>query len=116
VPLMLPEPRMGSYHGEDLIGYLVPGRPKRRLPVLSQASAQQSLLRVGIIDSAGPWKLVLNFESGQPELYDLRLKDPDAVNVADQNRAVTLRLLSTLVRSPVFPRNNTADLASTATR
>jgi hypothetical protein len=101
---MLPEGKMAAYHGEDLVSYLVPQRPKRRLPILTQATSQQQLVRVGIVDPDQPWKLVLSFESARPELYDLKQQDPDANNVTDSNRAHTLRLLSQLVRSPVFPR------------
>lgn len=101
---MLTEPKLDVYDGEDLLGYLVPKRPKRRLPLLTQATSQQQLVRIGIIDAEEPWKLVLSFESARPELYDLRSADPDAVSVADQHARPTLRLLSTLVRSPIFPR------------
>lgn len=106
---MLPDPSMKGYHGEDLLGYLVGKSRKRRLPILTQATSQQQLVRIGIVDSQQPWKLVLSFESGLPELYDLRAKDPDAANVSEQHRAQTLELLSTLVRSPVFPRVEEAE-------
>jgi uncharacterized protein len=97
-------PDMSEYQGEDLVGYLVPGRPLRRLPLLMMASSQDKLVRIGILPRRAPWKLVLPLESGAPELYDLRNADPDAFTVADQQPQTTLRLLGTLVRSPLFPR------------
>jgi hypothetical protein len=102
---MLPDPDMSHYHGDDLLGFVVPRPAKRRLPILTQATSQQAPVRIGIVDPDEPYKLVLSFESGLPELYDLRNPDPDGVNIADQQRARTSRLLRTLVRSPVLPRS-----------
>ena len=94
-----------GYQGEDLLGYLVPDRPPRRLPLLMSGASKETLVRIGIVRPDAPWKLVLSLESAAPELYDLRAADPDKQNLADAHPGETLRLLSPLVRSPVFPRS-----------
>lgn len=101
---MLPDPDMSDYHGEDLLGMLVPDRPARRLPILMAATSKMDLARIGIVDPDAPWKLVLPFESAVPELYRLEGSDPDRVNFADQHPARALRMLNRLVESPLFPR------------
>lgn len=101
---MSPSPDLNGYHGEDLLGYLVSEPNKRRFPLLMAGAEQQVLVRLGIVDPEDPWKLVLSLESSVPELYHLNGDDPDASNVGDHHPTQTLKLLSTLVRSPVFPR------------
>lgn len=101
---MLAEPDMSDYHGEDLLGYLLPRPPRRRFPLLMSACSKLTLARIGLVDPVGPWKLVLPFESAVPELYDLRAPDPDDVSVADAHPRQTLDLLNALVGSPLFPR------------
>ncbi len=98
------DPDMSGYQGEDLLGYLVPDRPPRRLPLVMSGFSQQNLARVGIIEPDKPFKLVLTLDSGAPELYDLTAPDPDATNVAGAHPALTAALMRKLVRSPVFPR------------
>jgi uncharacterized protein len=98
---------MLGYHGEDLVSYATPKRPPRRLPILMAAASKDQLARVGLIPADQSHKLVFSFESGLPELYDLRSSDPDIVSVAEQDPALTLRMLSTLARTPVFPRTIT---------
>lgn len=98
------EPPTSGYQGEDLLGYLVPERPKRRLPILMAAASKDTLVRVGVVEPSGRWKLVLSLEAALPELYDLRASDPDAVSVADAQPGHTLKMLEKLVRSPIFPR------------
>jgi hypothetical protein len=102
---MDPEPDMAGYHGEDLIGYLVPDRPKRRLPLLLNSSSKDVLVRAGIIDPVGKKKLVLSFEAALPELYEIDSADPDTKNLAESQRTRTRVMLGELVRSPVFPRS-----------
>ncbi|HEX3774758.1 MAG TPA: sulfatase-like hydrolase/transferase [Polyangiaceae bacterium] len=97
------EPSTAGYQGEDLIGYLLPDRPARRLPLLLTAASKDVLVRVGVIDPARPWKAVLSLEAALPELYDLGAPDPDAENVSDAHPKVTLELLRQIARSPVFP-------------
>jgi len=104
---MQPNPSTDGYQGEDLLGYLIPNRPARRLPLLLTAASKDVLVRVGLIDPVRNWKTVLSLEAALPELYDLASPDPDAVNLADQQPQVTLEALKTLARSPIFPR--TAD-------
>ena len=101
---LLPDPDMSDYHGEDLLRMLVPGHPPRRLPILAAATSKMDLARIGLIDPVLPYKLVLPFESGVPELYRLQGDDPDRVSVAEQHPARTLKMLNALVQSPVFPR------------
>ncbi|MBX3128583.1 MAG: sulfatase-like hydrolase/transferase [Polyangiaceae bacterium] len=99
-----PTPDTRGYQGEDLLGYLVPGRPPRRLPLLFAGSSHETLLRIGLLRPGLPYKLIVPLETGAPELYDVRDPDPDWVNLADERPAETLSLLSELVRSPLFPR------------
>jgi arylsulfatase A-like enzyme len=103
---MQAEPSTAGYQGEDLIGYLVPGRPARRLPLLLTAASKDVLVRVGALDPARDWKAVLSLEAALPELYNLAAPDPDAENLADAHSAATLEMLRSLARSPVFPRAN----------
>jgi hypothetical protein len=99
------EPSTAGYQGEDLLGYLVPGRPARRLPLLLTAASKDVLVRVGALDPAHDWKAVLSLEAALPELYNLAAPDPDAENLADAHPSVTLDLLRSIARSPIFPRS-----------
>jgi hypothetical protein len=99
-----PNAEMASYHGEDLLSYLVEKRPPRRLPLLLVGTAKEQLVRLGMIDPPSPWKLVVPLEGGLPELYDLRTADPDARDLGGQAPAEVLHLLNQLVRAPMFPR------------
>ncbi|WP_437561213.1 sulfatase-like hydrolase/transferase [Sorangium sp. So ce542] len=98
--LLIPDPPMSGYHGEDLLGFLDPAPPPRRLPLLATAVSDQQVARVGILD--GRYKLVLPFEWGGPELYDLTAPDPDEVDVSAAHPREALRLMGVLLRSPVF--------------
>ena len=104
---MVPSPSLAGYQGEDLLGYALPNRPPRRLPLLLTAASKDVLVRVGVVDPVRDWKAVLSLEAALPELYDLGRGDPDAANLADAHGKVTLDLLRQLYHSPVFPR--TAD-------
>ncbi len=97
-------PRDG-YQGEDLLGYLLPNHPPRRLPLLLTAASKDMLVRVGIVDPVRDWKVVLSLEAALPELYDLGAANPDAENLVDAHPATALGLLRTLYHSPVFPRS-----------
>lgn len=103
---MLPSPDMRGYQGEDLISYLVPDRPARRLPILLTAASKDVLVRVGLVDPVRDWKLVLSFEAALPELYDLGSNDPDQENLAEAQPKVTLDLLRQIYHGPTFPRSN----------
>ncbi len=102
---MDPGASMAGYQGEDLLGYLVPGRPARRYPLLLQAASKDMLVRVGLVDPVEEYKLVLSLEAAFPELYDLHQEDPDTMTVTREQPARTLKALRALVRSPVFPRS-----------
>jgi hypothetical protein len=102
---MVPAPSMAGYQGEDLLGYAVPNRPARRLPLLLTAASKDVLVRVGMVDPVRDWKLVLSFEAALPELYDLSDSSPDDENLAEAHPATSLQMLRALSRSPVFPRN-----------
>ncbi|MES1176527.1 MAG: sulfatase [Myxococcales bacterium] len=102
---MVPTPSMAGYQGEDLLGYTVPSRPPRRLPLLLTAASKDVLVRVGMLDPVRDWKLVLSFEAALPELYDLSDSEPDEENLADAHPKTTLSMLRSLAHSPVFPRN-----------
>jgi uncharacterized protein len=101
---MQPNADMAGYHGEDLLGYLVPDRPPRRLPILLTAAAKDVLVRVGVVDPTRNWKVVLSLEAALPELYDLSSSDPDAENLAEAHPRPTLDLLRRVYHSPIFPR------------
>ncbi|AGP35305.1 sulfatase-like hydrolase/transferase [Sorangium cellulosum] len=98
--LLITNPPMNGYHGEDLLGFLDPEPPPRRLPLLATAVSDQQVARVGILD--GRYKLVLPFEWGAPELYDLAAPAPDEVDVSAAHPREALRLMGALLRSPVF--------------
>ncbi len=101
---MQPDPDMAGYQGEDLLGYLLPNRPPRRLPLLLTAAAKDVLVRVGVVDPVRNWKVVLSLEAALPELYDLGSSDPDAANLAEAHPKPTLDLLRQIYHSPIFPR------------
>jgi hypothetical protein len=101
---MAPNADTTGYQGEDLLGYLVPDRPGRRLPLVLMSTLKEVPVRLGIIDPKSPWKLVLPLEGAVPELYDIRSADPDALDVSLEHNREMLRLLNELVRAPLFPR------------
>jgi hypothetical protein len=96
------DPVLRRCHGEDLLSYLVPDRPRRRLPILFRATKNLELERVGLVEDG--WKLVLKTDWSDPELYDLSSDSPDDTDVSRQHPARTLELFGTLVRSPMFAR------------
>jgi hypothetical protein len=102
---MYANPDMTGYAGEDLLTQLLQKPRPRRLPILLVSASKDMLVRVGVIDPAHDFKLVLSLEAALPELYDLRAPDPDDANVAEQHPALTRGLLRSLVGSPVFPRS-----------
>lgn len=93
-----------GFHGEDLLAHLLPTLPPRRFPLLLLGASKDQLVRVGVVDPTADFKLVLSFEAALPELYDLRIADPDAANFAARHPERTRKTLAELVRSPVFPR------------
>lgn len=95
-----PAPSMAGYHGEDLVTYALPDRPKRRLPLLLSSVNEQRLSRVGVID--GKYKLILRTDWGDPQLYDLAATDPDAADVAAQHEDEVTTRMAQLLRAPVF--------------
>jgi hypothetical protein len=95
-----PAPSMNGYHGEDLVTYLVPDRPPRRLPLLLSSTNEQRLSRVGLID--GSYKLVLRADWGEPQLFDLSIADPDLVDFGETLPVETTRRMADLLQSPVF--------------
>ena len=103
---MLQNPDLRGYQGEDLISYLVPNRPPRRLPILLTAASKDVLVRVGLVDPVRDWKLVLSFEAALPELYDLGSPDPDQENLAEAHPKLTLDLLRQVYHGPTFPRSS----------
>jgi hypothetical protein len=109
---MAPNADTAGYQGEDLLGYLVPGRPARRLPLVLMSTLKEVPVRLGIIDPKSRWKLVLPLEGAVPELYDIRATDPDALDVSREHNAEMLRLLNELVRAPLFPRLSEAGTGS----
>lgn len=99
-------PDLRGYQGEDLVSYLVPNRPPRRLPLLLTAASKDVLVRVGLVDPVRDWKLVLSFEAALPELYKLSSADPDEANQAEAHPKLTLELLRQIHHGPTFPRSS----------
>ena len=95
-----PAPSMTGYHGEDLVTYALPDRPKRRLPLLLSSVNEQRLSRVGLVD--GRYKLILRTDWGDPQLYDLTATDPDGEDVAAQHEDAVTTGMAQLLRAPVF--------------
>jgi membrane-anchored protein YejM (alkaline phosphatase superfamily) len=101
---MAPDAETNGYQGEDLLSYAIPNRPERQRPLVLMGTLKEVPVRLAIIDPSAPWKLVLPLEGAVPELYDLRARDPDALDVSGEHRPEMLRLLNELVRAPLFPR------------
>lgn len=99
-----PRVSMSNYQGEDLLARLLPGSAKRQRPILLVGGSHEATQRIGVIEPTGGEKLVVQLESGVPELYDLSASDPDWKDLSRDRPQATLRLLNQLVRSPVFPR------------
>lgn len=95
-----------GFHGQDLLGYALPEPPKRRFPLLVLGASKDVLVRVGFVDPASQYKLVLSLEAALPELYDLSGDDPDELNLAFSKTARVQKGLELLARSPIFPRTN----------
>ena len=95
-----PAPSMNGYQGEDLVTFLIPDRPKRRLPLLLSSTIEQRLSRVGLLDD--DYKLILRADWDEPQLFDLRLGDPDQVDFGGSASAATIGRMGELLQSPVF--------------
>lgn len=95
-----------GFHGQDLLGYALAEPPKRRFPLLVVGASKDVLVRVGFVDPASQYKLVLSLEAALPELYDLNGDDPDELNLAFSKTARVQKGLEFLARSPIFPRTN----------
>ncbi|HET9954056.1 MAG TPA: sulfatase-like hydrolase/transferase [Polyangiaceae bacterium] len=94
-----------GFHGQDLLGYLLPAPPRRRHPLLMVSASKDMLVRIGMIDPYEPFKLVVSFESALPELYDLRAREPDDRDLAAQETRRVRQGLNLLAHSPLFPRS-----------
>jgi len=57
--LMAHEAETVGYQGEDLLTYLLPDRPPRRLPLILMGTLKEVPVRLSLIDPTGTWKLVL---------------------------------------------------------
>jgi len=95
-----------GFHGQDLLGYALPEPPRRRFPLLVIGASKDVLVRVGFVDPASQYKLVLSLEAALPELYDLNSPNPDELNLAFSRTARVQKGLELLARSPIFPRTN----------
>lgn len=105
-PFLVPGASLRGYHGEDLLTHADPdGEPApRRFPVLFGAALRDELVRVGMIEDGGKAKLVVRLEAALAELHDLARRAPDDFDVAREDPARAQRLLETVAKSPVFPR------------
>lgn len=104
---LMPEASIRGYHGEDLLNHADPEaeRAPRRFPVMFGAALRDELVRVGMIEDGGKAKLVVRLEAAQAELHDLGRRAPDDFNVASEDPERTQRLLRTVAKSPLFPRD-----------
>jgi hypothetical protein len=93
-----------GYQGEDLLGYAGPEHPPRRTPLVLAGTSKEKLVRLGIIDPEGRYKLVVPLKAAVPELYDLTRPDPDGEDVSARHPEEVRRLLNELVQAPLFPR------------
>jgi len=93
-----------GFHGEDLLGQLLPTPPPRRFPLLIASASKDLLVRVGLVDPVEDYKLLVSFEAALPELYKLNGADPDSKNFASEQTARVQRGVRLLARSPIFPR------------
>jgi hypothetical protein len=93
------------YHGNDLLEHAVLEHPKRRHPLVMMGVLNQVPVRLGLIDAAVPFKLVLPLEGAVPELYDLTAAQPDERDWSRERPDVVHHLLERLVRVPTFPRS-----------
>jgi len=101
---LVPDASLRGYHGEDLLTYADPERAPRRFPVIFGAALRDELVRVGMIEDGGKAKLVVRLEAAQTELHDLARRAPDDVNIAADEPERAERLLRTVAKSPLFPR------------
>jgi len=103
---LVPDASIRGYHGEDLLTYADPEaeRVPRRFPVMFGAALRDELVRVGMIEEGGKAKLVVRLEAAQAELHDLARRAPDDFNVADDEPERAGKLLKTVAKSPMFPR------------
>jgi hypothetical protein len=97
-----PAADLSVYHGEDLAGWIATGRHERRLPILLLGARRHEILHLGLVEPSGPWKVDLPLDTGVPELYDLRLDEPDDIDFAENERAKMLSMLRELVNAPTF--------------
>ena len=103
---MVPTAETQGYQGEDLLSYLVPNRPPRRLPLIQMGTLKEVPVRLGIIDPGAPWKLVPPLEGAVPELYNWASRTRIPSDVSNDHKPEMLRLLNELVQAPLFPRLN----------
>jgi hypothetical protein len=97
-------PQAHLYHGEDLLMHAVGKAPERRLPIVFAAALRDELVRIGMLDASGEYKLVVRLEAAQLELYDRGSPNADSTNLAQQRPELSRELLRQLAASPVFPR------------
>lgn len=92
-----------GYHGVNLLG-LASGTAQRSLPIMFVGQRKETLVRVGMLDPASQFKLVLPLEVGRPELYDTTLTRPDEEDLSRSEPVKVAELLNWVVRSPMYPR------------
>ena len=65
---------------------------------------RDELVRVGMIEDGGRSKLVVRLEAAQAELHHLSGRLPDDVDSAADEPELAQKLLRTVAKSPMFPR------------
>lgn len=101
---LMPGTDLGAYHGEDLLLHADDEPFQRRFPILFAAALRDELVRVGMIDESGRFKLVVRLEAAQVELYDLHSPVPDERNIAREYPEKRDAMLRRVATSPLFPR------------
>jgi arylsulfatase A-like enzyme len=94
-----------EFDGEDMSGAIL-GEPRvREKPILWEYARDETYLKPGLPDDQSPnlairdgrWKLLLNDDGGQVELYDFSVSPSERDNVAEANPGVAGRLAGQLL-------------------
>lgn len=102
----LPENPRDYFDGEDLSTALLTGEGQRTRPLIWEYGRDDSYLRPGLVSDQSPnlairdghWKLLINADGSDLELYDLRQASPETNNVASSHQDIAERLFHQLLK------------------